>query len=69
MGKLGSMTEMVTKYLIQSDDHCNCLSGCRILHLSEAATGGVLWKKVLFGASQNSQEDTGNNRGRSLEPY
>ena len=42
MGKLSSMTEMVTKYLIQYDDHCNCLSGCGILDLSEAATGGVL---------------------------
>ena len=29
-----------------------------ILHSSEAATGGVLYKKVLLIISQNSQENT-----------
>ena len=27
---------------------------------SEAATGGVLWKKVFLKISQNSRENTGN---------
>ena len=28
------------------------------LHITEAVTGGVLWKKVFFKISQNSQEST-----------
>ena len=36
---------------------CNVV-GFTILHLSEAATGGVLLEKVFLEISQNSQEST-----------